>query len=452
MSEITIKKAKKLQGALIIPGDKSISHRAALLSLLCCDKIEIENYSDAVDCKNSLDAVAALGATVSSEQDTVTITPPHDGLKSPEKPIDCGNSGTTMRLLAGLLAGANVSASLIGDESLSQRPMSRIIEPLKKMNAQVSSTEAGTAPLVIDPSPIIPIDYTLPIPSAQVKSAILLAGLVSGTKTVVREQVISRDHTERMISFLGGKIEIDDIKAQIIPDPDDPRKKKRVLPTDKYKRAITVSLSEKLDGGKITVPGDFSTAAFFIAAGLMIKGSHIILKNIGINPTRIGFLTVLRQMGAKIELKNRREICGEPTADIEVVYCPLKPRKIAGDIIPKLIDEIPIIAVLAASLNGTTVIRDAEELRHKECDRIHATVKNLEALGVKVGEFPDGIAIEGIGDLEAGEVDSFGDHRIAMAFGVAAMAAHGTTTIKRSDAVDISCPKFFNMLEGLRLK
>lgn len=452
MSEVKIKKAKKLQGALEIPGDKSISHRAAILSLLCAERVTVENYSPAVDCRSTLNAVKQLGAGVKEENGSIIISPPlGGGIIEPENPIDCGNSGTTMRLLSGLLAGADINAVLIGDESLSKRPMKRIMEPLKLMNAEVSSTEEGTAPIEIGPATLISIDYTLPVASAQVKSAVLLAGASARTKVTVREKIVSRDHTERMLQHLGGDIEIETVKPEIVTDPDDPRKKKRILPTEKFKTAITLGQGGKLSGGAITVPGDFSTAAFFIAAALMVRGSHLILKNVGVNSTRTGFLTILKQMGASIELKNRRDVGNEPVADIEVEYSALKARKISGEIIPRLIDEIPVLAVVAATLEGTTVIRDAGELRHKECDRIHAVVENLQKMNVKVGEFPDGLAIEGHVEIEGAELESYGDHRIAMAFGVAGLAAHGGITIHGAEIVDISCPGFFTMLEGLRV-
>ncbi|MEZ5359198.1 MAG: 3-phosphoshikimate 1-carboxyvinyltransferase [Candidatus Zixiibacteriota bacterium] len=451
MSEIIIKKAKKLQGAPKMPGDKSISHRAAILSLLCAERVTIENYSPAADCKSTLNAVKQLGAGVKEENGKVVISPPlGGGIIEPESPIDCGNSGTTMRLLAGLLAGADINATLTGDESLSKRPMKRIIEPLKLMNAEIAGSEEGTAPLSIQPATLVPIDYTMPVASAQVKSAILLAGASARTKVTVREKIIARDHTERMLQSLGADLQVDTVKPEVVDDPDDPRKKIRKLPTEKYKAAITLDVGGKLSGGEIIVPGDFSTAAFFIGAALMIRGSHLILKDVGVNNTRTGFLTVLKQMGAEIELKNRRDIGNEPVADIEVVHSKLKPRKISGDIIPKLIDEIPILALIAASLDGTTVIRDAEELRVKECDRIHAIAENLMRMGVKVGEFPDGLAIEGHGELEGAEIDTFGDHRIAMAFGAAGLAAHGGVKISDAEVVDISCPGYFSLLEGLR--
>lgn len=452
MSEITIKKAKRLQGAPKIPGDKSISHRAAILSLLCAERVIIKNYSPAVDCKSTLDAVKQLGAGVKEEDDSIVISPPlGGGIIEPESPIECGNSGTTMRLLAGLLAGADINATLVGDESLTQRPMKRIIEPLNQMNADILASDEITAPLFIQPGTLIPIDYTLPVASAQVKSAILLAGASARTKVTVREKIITRDHTERMLQFLGADIEVDTVRPELVEDPDDPRKKIRVLPTEKYKSTINLDVGGKLSGGEIIVPGDFSTAAFFIIAALMVRGSHLILKDVGVNHARTGLLTVLKQMGAEIELKNRRDVCNEPVADIEVQYNKLKPRKISGEIIPKLIDEIPVLAVLAGTLEGTTVIRDAEELRVKECDRIHAVADNLQKMGVKVGEFPDGLAIEGHGDIEGAEVDSFGDHRIAMAFGIAGLAAHGGLTIAGADIVDISCPGYFSLLEGLRV-
>jgi len=452
LAEAVIKKANKLQGVLDIPGDKSISHRAAIISLLCKDAIEIKNYSDGEDCARSLAAVKALGAKVEHDGTAVRIMPPDGGLAAPSEAIDCGNSGTTMRLLAGLLAGSAVVANLTGDDSLRSRPMKRIVDPLHLMNADISAQEDGVAPLAINPSSLISIDYIMPVASAQVKSCLLLAGLASRCRVTVREKLLTRDHTERMVNFLGGKIEIEDVVPQTVPDPDDPRKKKRVLPTEEYKRTITVAPDGALDGGIIDVPGDLSTAAYFIAAALIVPGSHVILRDVGINPTRKAFIDVVRQMGANVVIKNRREISGEPVADLEVSYSKMKPRKISGRMIPNLIDEIPILAVLAATMEGTTIVRDAEELRHKECDRIRAVVDNLTAMGVRVGEFPDGFAVEGAKEIDGVEVDSFGDHRIAMAFAVAGLVGHGKTIIKKSEAAAVSCQRFFTMLEGLRLK
>ncbi|MFH1701528.1 MAG: 3-phosphoshikimate 1-carboxyvinyltransferase [Candidatus Zixiibacteriota bacterium] len=452
MSEIVIKNAKKLQGAISLPGDKSISHRAALLSLLCENPLSITNYSDAADCQNTLNAVKSLGGLIRNEGDSLILSPSPEGIKSPEGPIECGNSGTTMRLLAGLLAGSSVSATLIGDDSLSSRPMKRISEPLRLMNAEIEISDNNTAPIKISPGMIIPIDYTLPVASAQVKSAIILAGLASKTDVIIREKSLSRDHTERMISFLGGDLRVENVKMKTIEDPVDPRKKKKVLAIGDYKRSIFLGKNTRISGGEINIPGDISTAAFFIAAALLIKGSHLIIRSIGVNSARMGFVRILKQMGARINIKNRRELSGEPTGDIEVFYSKLKPRKISGESIPGLIDEIPVLAVLASYIEGTTIIRDAGELRHKESDRIKAVCDNLTAMGVKVGEFPDGMAIEGTGEMEGAEINSFGDHRIAMAFAIAGITAHGQTVIKNSDVVSISCPNYFNLLDGLRIK
>lgn len=450
MNDTVIRRAKKITGVINLPGDKSISHRAALLSLLCREPVEVDNYSDSDDCQRSLDAVRQLGGAVEIDGQRVRLTPPAGGLVSPDGAIECGNSGTTMRLLAGLLSGSQVAACLTGDDSLSRRPMQRVVEPLRQMNAAIETSAAGTAPLDIRPGALIPLDYTLPVASAQVKSALLLAGLASGSNVTIREKVPTRDHTERMIAQLGGTITVEDITAEIMPDPIDPRKKIKSLPTQDYKRAIHLTASGPLTGGLIDIPGDISTAAFFIAAALMVPGSHLILKDIGVNSTRNAFINVLKQMGADVAIKNRHEISNEPHGDIEVRYSLLKPRKISGDLIPALIDEIPALAVLASRIEGTTIIRDAGELRHKESDRIASLVKNLSAMGVKVGEFPDGLAIEGSGELNGAEVDSGGDHRIAMAFAVAGLATHGNTVIKNSRAVDISCPRFFTLLESLR--
>lgn len=452
MAEAIIKRANKLQGMLSIPGDKSVSHRAAIISLLCRGIVDISNYSDGDDCARSLAAVEMLGGKIERDGAAVRITPPENGPISPTEPIDCGNSGTTMRLLSGLLAGSGIVARLTGDDSLRRRPMKRIVDPLRLMNADIAAQEGDVAPLDINPSSLIAIDYIMPVASAQVKSCLILAGLASRCNIIVREKLTTRDHTERMIANLGGKVEIDDIVPQVVPDPHDPRKKKRILPTKEYKRTITLQPEGHLSGGVIEIPGDLSTAAYFIAAALIVPGSHIILRGIGINPTRKAFLDIVRQMGAEIVVKNRREISGEPVADLEVSYSKLKPRKISGRMIPNLIDEIPILAVLAATMEGTTIVRDAEELRHKECDRIRAMVDNLRAMNVRVGEFPDGVAIEGTGEINGAEIDSFNDHRIAMAFAVAGLVGHGKTIIKGSEAAGVSCPKFYTMLEGLRIK
>jgi 3-phosphoshikimate 1-carboxyvinyltransferase len=452
LSDVVVKRANKLQGAFSIPGDKSISHRAALMSLLCAEPIEARNFSDGEDCRRSVEAARALGCEIEEEGAAIKFTCPSGGLTTPSDPIDCGNSGTTMRILAGILSGSGITARLIGDESLQSRPMTRIVDPLKQMNADIAAQEEGVAPLDINPGSIIPIDYIMPVASAQVKSCLLLAGLASGSKVTVREKLLTRDHTERMIDFLGGQVDIEDVTPQVVPDPVDPRKKKRVMPTDEYRRSVFLTPSEHLGGGVIEIPGDISTAAYFIAAGLIVPGSHIILQNVGLNPTRRAFLDIVRQMGGEIVIKNRREVSGEPVGDIEVSHSKLKPRKISGKLVPNLIDEIPILAVLAATMKGTTVVRDAEELRHKESDRIRAVVDNLGAMGVKVGEFPDGFAIEGSGEVNGAEIDSVNDHRIAMSFAVAGLVGHGQTEIKNADAVAVSCPRFFTMLEGLRVK
>jgi 3-phosphoshikimate 1-carboxyvinyltransferase len=451
LSDRVIKRAGRLQGCPTIPGDKSISHRAAILSLLCRETIEARNFAPGDDCARSLGAVEMVGGKVDRDGAAIRLTPPTSGIMTPAEPIDCGNSGTTMRLLAGLLCGAGVPAILIGDPSLSSRPMNRIVEPLRMMNAAIDPAEGGTAPLVIGSAPLIPIDYTLPVASAQVKSCLLLAGLASRSEVILKEKVLTRDHTERMVNHLGGRIEIEDVTAQVMQDPDDPRKKKRVVPTEEYKRKISLSVSEPLRGGVVDIPGDISTAAYFIAAAMIVPGSHLILKNVGLNPTRAAFLNLLRQMGANITIKNRTIISGEPAGDIEVTHSKLKPRRIGGNVIANVIDEIPMLAVLAAFLEGTSIIRDAGELRHKESDRLAAIAANLTAMGVKVGEFPDGLAIEGTGEVNGADVDSFGDHRIAMAFAVAGLGAHGQTIIKNSQAVSVSCPEFFAMLDGLRV-
>jgi 3-phosphoshikimate 1-carboxyvinyltransferase len=279
---------------------------------------------------------------------------------------------------------------------------------------------------------------------------LLLAGLASGVEVIVREKSPVRDHTERMLQHLGCVCTVEDVAPETVVDPDDPRRKKKVRATEEYRRSIILPARQTLAGGTVDIPGDFSTAANFITAALLIRGSHVILKGVGLNHTRTAFVTILKQMGAEIAIKNRTVVCGEPVGDIEATYGPLKPRKVAGDLIGAVIDEIPLLAVLASQIEGTTIIRDAEELRHKESDRIAAVVRNLKAMGVKVGEFPDGFAVDGGSELNGAEIDSFGDHRIAMAFAVAGAAAHGRTIISGSEAIIVSCPRFYTMLEGLR--
>lgn len=450
MAEITIHRMSKLTGVVTVPGDKSISHRAALLSLLASAPMEINNFAEGDDCARSLAAVRTLGGTVAQDGSRILVSPPKGGLKPPAETIDCGNSGTTLRLLAGLLAGAGIAARLTGDGSLRRRPMQRIIEPLRKMNAVISSAPDDTPPIETGAGRIVPLDYILPVASAQVKSALLLAGLASGVEVIIREKNPVRDHTERMLQHLGCACSVEDITPETVVDPDDPRRKKKVRSTDEYRRSITLPGRQTLAGGRVDVPGDFSTAANFIAAALLIRGSHVILKGVGLNHTRTAFVTLLKQMGADIVIKNRTVIGGEPVGDIEAAYGPLKPRKISGDQIGGVIDEIPLLAVLASQIEGTTIIRNAEELRRKESDRIAAVVRNLKAMGVKIGEFPDGFAVEGGAELNGAEIDSFGDHRIAMAFAVAGAAAHGRTIISGSEAVAVSCPRFYTMLEGLR--
>lgn len=450
MAETIIQRMSKLTGVVTVPGDKSISHRAALLSLVAASPLEINDFAEGDDCARSLAAVRALGGTVEQDGNRLRLTPPTGGLQRPAETIDCGNSGTTLRLLAGLLAGAGVEARLTGDVSLRRRPMQRIVDPLRKMNAVISAAPDGTPPLAIGPERLIPLDYVLPVASAQVKSALLFAGLASGVEVIVREKNPARDHAERLLQHLGCTCTVEDVTPETIVDPDDPRRKKKVRATDEYRRSITLPGRQTLAGGTVDVPGDFSTAANFIAAAILIRGSHLILKGVGLNNTRIAFVNVLKQMGAEITIKNRAVVCGEPVGDIEAAYSQLKPRKISGDMIGSVIDEIPLLAVLASQIEGTTIIRDAEELRHKESDRIAGVVRNLKAMGVKIGEFPDGFAVEGGTELNGAEIDSFGDHRLAMAFAVAGAAAHGRTVISGSEAVDVSCPRFYTMLEGLR--
>ena len=419
-----------LRGRIRVPGDKSISHRALMLGAIAQGETQIQGLLLGEDPRSTAACFRALGAEI-SELNTELVKVKGIGLGNFQEPIDvldAGNSGTTMRLMLGLLAShPGRFFTVTGDSSLRSRPMSRVVKPLQQMGAQIWGRKGNAlAPLAIQGQALQPIHYHSPIASAQVKSCILLAGLNTEGKTTVTEPALSRDHSERMLRAYGAELSID-------PDTN----------------SVTITGGAKLYGQTVIVPGDISSAAFWLVAGAIVPGSDLVVENVSVNPTRTGILEALELMGADIQLENQREVAGEPVADIRVRSGGLKSCTIAGDIIPRLIDEIPILAVAAAFAEGTTIIRDAEELRVKESDRITVMAQQLNKMGAKITEIPDGMEITGGTPLVGAEVDSHTDHRIAMSLAIAALNATGTTTIYRAEAAAISYPNFTNTLREI---
>lgn len=431
MSVKEIKAMGALKGEVQIPGDKSISHRAVMLGSIARGTTEISHFLNGADCLSTIHCFQKMGIEIEQSKDLVLV---HGrglrGLKAPRGILDTGNSGTTTRLICGILSGQNFSSVLSGDDSLNSRPMKRIMDPLNQMGARITSIQDNNcAPLRIEPGTLHGIRYVSPVASAQVKSSVLLAGLYADSPVSVTEPVLSRNHTELMLGSFGA-----DISSELHADGS---------------ATASVSPCAELYGQKIQVPGDISSAAYFIAAGLLVPGSRLLVKNVGINPTRAGFLEICRKMGADIGYLNRQSQGGEETADLLVTPKPLTGTVIEGAVIPSLIDEIPILAVMAAFAEGTTVIRDAAELKVKETNRIQTVTENLLAMGAEIIPTEDGMIIHGTGALKGTQIQSHLDHRIAMAFSVAALAAEGTTTILDSQCVDISYPGFFAQLMDL---
>ncbi|MEM1126299.1 MAG: 3-phosphoshikimate 1-carboxyvinyltransferase [Bacteroidota bacterium] len=421
-----IRTADRLNGSVDLPSDKSISHRSALLAALSDGPSTLVHYPDSADPQSTLACLRGLGVTITPQPNGTLQVDGRglDGLQAPTAPLDCGNSGTTMRLMAGILAGQAFDTTLIGDASLSARPMQRIADPVSALGGLVEMTD-GHAPLYIRGGRTLQgTTYTLPMASAQVKSCTLLAGLYAQGETTVVETLPSRDHTERMLGLdvleMGGQ------------------------------RHITVTHGHRILAQTWVIPGDFSAAAFFLVAGTIVPNSEIYLPGCGLNPTRSALLDVLRTMGADIDIHNERDEGGEPVADLTVHSADLEGVSVGGALVPNLIDEIPILAVAAACATGRTEIRDAAELRVKETDRIAAIATNLRALGARVEEFDDGLAIEGGRPLRGATVESFDDHRIAMASGVAGLVARGTTTVREADCAKVSFPDFWTALDALR--
>jgi 3-phosphoshikimate 1-carboxyvinyltransferase len=419
-----------LQGTLQIPGDKSISHRALMLGALATGETTIQGLLLGEDPRSTAACFVAMGAQISPlNTDLVKVTGIGLGkITEPVNILDAGNSGTTMRLMLGILAGhPDRFFTVTGDDSLRSRPMLRVVKPLIEMGAQIwGRNHNSLAPLAVQGQKIKPIHYHSPIASAQVKSAILLAGLMAEGRTTVTEPALSRDHSERMLRAFGANIEV-----------------------DRDTHSATVTGYPTLQGQQVIVPGDISSAAFWLVAAAIVPGSELYIENVGVNPTRTGILVALELMGADITRENEREVAGEPVADLRVKHGKLTACEIGGDLIPQLIDEIPILAVAAIFATGTTIIRDAEELRVKESDRIEVMATELTKMGAKVTELPDGLEITGGGSLIGAELDSYTDHRIAMSLAIAAMMAKGKTTIHRAEAASISYPTFFDSLRSI---
>ncbi len=438
--------AGQVGGTLMVPGDKSIAHRIALSSILADNPITATNWPDTGDVARSIAVAEAFGVATTPDGDAMVFAPPASRASGTIE-CQCGNSGTTVRLAAGLAAGCNgLSARFFGDESLSRRPMKRIVTPLTEMGAEVTTVD-DRLPMTVGGRSLLPFTYRLPVASAQVKSSILLAGLSAGCSVEIEEPRITRDHTERLLRELNVDLVVEDVKPILEADPDDPRRKRQVMPHD-YRRRIILATNQRPTGGEIDIPGDISTAAFFFVLAA-ISGADITVQNVGLNPTRTAILDHLRQIGASVAIRDKHERSGEPRGTVTVSGGTLKPRKIEGDTTVGLIDEIPIVAVAAAYAKGTTVIRDAAELRVKETDRLQAIYDNLSRMGVKVGLMEDGLVIEGRGELQGADLAAYGDHRIAMAMAIAATGAVGPSLIDDPNIVGVSCPSFWKLLDGV---
>lgn len=420
-----------LNGTITVPGDKSISHRAVMFGSIAKGTTRITNFLQGADCLATIDCFQNMGIQIENTKEQIIV---HGnglrGLKAPQKILNVRNSGTTTRLISGILSGQPFESVLSGDASLNSRPMGRIMEPLTQMGADIQSIEKNLcAPLRICPGNLHGIHYHSKVASAQVKSAILLAGLYADNETSVTEPTLSRNHTELMLKGFGA-----DVTSTI---------------EDDFRATASIKPCTELFAQEINVPGDISSAAYFIAAGLLVPNSEIRIKNVGINPTRAGILKVFKDMGANIEYVNEKITGGEPTADLLVRTSRLHGTTVEGTIIPTLIDEIPMIAVAAAMAEGTTIIRDAAELKVKETDRIATVTENLKAMGADITPTDDGMIINGTGQLHGADIESYLDHRIAMAFAIAALVAEGDTVIHNSSCVDVSYPTFFGTLSAL---
>ncbi|MBQ3942960.1 MAG: 3-phosphoshikimate 1-carboxyvinyltransferase [Elusimicrobia bacterium] len=421
-----INKVSKLNGTIVVPADKSITHRAIMLSALADGKSVINNYLKSDDCLMTLSAFKQMGVQIEQKENSLIIEGAGiNGLKNPVKEIYAGNSGTTTRLLSGVLAGQKFSSTISGDASLSKRPMKRVIEPLSLMGVDIVAKENNFLPMTITPGENLKaINYISPVASAQVKSCILFAGLYADGITTVAEPIKSRDHSERMFKTFGADITVNDL-------------------------SVSVKKCDKLYSQEVTVPCDISSAAFFIVAGLIVPDTNIKILNVNINKTRDGILTVLKNMGANIVLDNIKDVSGEPVADIEITTSKLNSTSFGKETVPSLIDEIPIIVLAATQAEGKTVISGAKELKVKESNRIHAVASQLNKMGADIEETDDGFIVNGPTKLKGATVESFDDHRIAMMLSVAGLIAEGETEIVNSDCVKISFANFYEVLKKI---
>ncbi len=423
-----IKPAETIKGNINVPGDKSISHRSVMLGSIAKGDTHVTGFLTGEDCLSTIACFKKLGIDIEIDGTNVTVHGKGlNGLSAPTETLDVGNSGTTLRLISGILAAQPFSCRITGDKSIQKRPMGRVATPLSLMGGKITSenSEKLTAPLNIEGQHLKAMEYTLPVASAQVKSAIILAGLYADGITKITEPEATRDHTEIMLNYLGA-----DIKRE--------------------GNTIIVTPVKELTGKDISVPGDISSAAYFIAAALICKNSEVIIKNVGVNPTRTGIITAFNAMGADIELINERIVCGEAVADIKAKTSKLHGKVIKGDIIPKLIDEIPVIASVACYAEGETVIADAQELKVKESDRIKTMATELRRMGADITETDDGMIIRGGNPLHGAVCESYDDHRVAMSIAIAALGAEGNTEIKNPECVDISFPNYYSLLDSLR--
>ncbi len=429
MQNYAVRPVNGIRGEIAVPGDKSISHRSIMLGSISRGETTVRGFLRGEDNIATLNAFRAMGVAIDDDGETLRIAGKGlRGLSEPTDVIDCGNSGTSMRLLTGLLAPQRFYSVLSGDQYLRRRPMRRVLEPLARMGACLYGREGGEkAPLAIVGRDLAGISYASPVASAQVKSALMLAGLYADGETRISEPHLSRDHSERMFRHFGADIETGP-------------------------GGVVVRSGRELEGRDIVVPGDISSAAFFMVAALIVPGSELLIRGVGVNPTRTGVIDILTAMGGSIELLDQREVSGEPVADILVRSSRLKGIEIAGEVVTRAIDEFPVICVAAANAEGRTVVREARELRVKETDRIAAMATNLRAVGVSVTETEDGMDIEGVEQIAAGAVDSFGDHRIAMSMLVAGLSAAGEIAVSNTECVATSFPTFFSILETVAVR
>ncbi len=420
--EKRISPARSISGSICLPGDKSISHRYAMIAAIAEGETRISNYSTGADCHSTLDCLRGLGVEIEEAGTEVLVRGRGlGGLRAPAAGLDAGNSGSTIRMLSGILAAQPFRSRVSGDESLSRRPMARIMKPLAEMGATITAREGQFPPLEIQGAPLRPIEYTLPVASAQVKTCVLLAGLFAGGVTTVREPIRSRDHTEIALREFGAEISVD-------------------------RQAISVQGRPRLTGRDVRVPSDLSSAAFFIVAALMAPGSALTIRGVGLNPTRSRLLDVLAAMGARVKILSVESANGELVGDVFVEGSAVRGGIIEKDDTAALIDEIPVLAVLGAASDEGLTVRDARELRIKETDRIATVAENFRRMGVAVEELPDGLIVPGRQRFQAAELDSFGDHRIAMAFAVAALRADGESVIRNAKAASVSFPEFWKTL------